>query len=345
VTVADDILLDVRDLRVSFGPVRAVDGVSLAISRGPFGIALVGESGSGKTTVGRAILRLVPASGGTITFDGQDVPGLRGPRLRAYRRAVQIVFQDADNSLDPRMRIGTTIGEVLISNGLAGRGALGAFGGRMAARVAAQVAALLSEAALDPALASRYPHQLSGGQRQRVAIARALAVSPRLLVLDEPTSALDVTAQARILALVRRLRDERQLAYLLITHNLAIIPGLCEQMVVLYLGRVAEAGPTGELLARPAHPYTLALRSAVPEVDAAARRSRIILPGDTPQAGSTPPGCPFHPRCPLAIDVCRTTVPPLQAVAPGRQAACHRAGEVLSGLRPPGAPAQLAGEP
>jgi oligopeptide/dipeptide ABC transporter ATP-binding protein len=345
VTVADDILLDVRDLRVSFGPVRAVDGVSLAISRGPFGIALVGESGSGKTTVGRAILRLVPASGGTIAFDGQDVLGLRGPRLRAYRRAVQIVFQDADNSLDPRMRIGATIGEVLTAHGLAGRGALGAFGGRVAAQVAARVAALLSEAALDPALASRYPHQLSGGQRQRVAIARALAVSPRLLVLDEPTSALDVTAQARILALVRRLRDERQLAYLLITHNLAIIPGLCEQMVVLYLGRVAESGPTGELLARPAHPYTLALRSAVPEVDAASRRSRIILPGDTPQAGSTPPGCPFHPRCPLAVDVCRTTVPPLQAVAPGRQAACHRAGEVLSGLRPPGAPAQLAGEP
>jgi peptide/nickel transport system ATP-binding protein len=345
--VADNILLDVRDLRVSFGPVRAVDGVSLAIGRGPFGIALVGESGSGKTTVGRAILRLVPASGGTIAFDGQDVLGLRGSRLRAYRRAVQIVFQDADNSLDPRMRIGTTLGEVLIAHGLAGRGALGARagrGGRVTARVAAQVAALLSEAALDPALASRYPHQLSGGQRQRVAIARALAVSPRLLVLDEPTSALDVTAQARILALVRRLRDERQLAYLLITHNLAIIPGLCEQMVVLYLGRVAETGPTGELLARPAHPYTLALRSAVPEVDAAARRSRIILPGDTPQAGLTPPGCPFHPRCPLAIDVCRTTVPPLQAVAPGRQAACHRASEVLSGLRPPGAPAQLAGE-
>jgi oligopeptide/dipeptide ABC transporter ATP-binding protein len=336
--MADDILLDVRDLRVSFGPVRAVDGVSLAISRGPFGIALVGESGSGKTTVGRAILRLVPASAGTIAFEGQDVLGLRGPRLRAYRRAAQIVFQDADNSLDPRMRVGATIGEVLIAHGLAGRGAVGG-------RVAAQVAGLLSEAALDPALASRYPHQLSGGQRQRVAIARALAVSPRLLVLDEPTSALDVTAQARILALVRRLRDERQLAYLLITHNLAIIPGLCEQTVVLYLGRVAESGPTGELLARPAHPYTLALRSAVPEVDAAARRSRIILPGDTPRAGSTPPGCPFHPRCPLAIDVCRTTVPPLQAVAPGRQAACHRAADVLSGLRPSGAPAQLAEDP
>ncbi|HEY7429379.1 MAG TPA: ABC transporter ATP-binding protein, partial [Streptosporangiaceae bacterium] len=258
------------------------------------------------------------------------------------------------NSLDPRMRIGATIGEVLAAHGLAGHGPAGhglaghgLAGHGKAARgaVGGRVAALLAEAALDPALASRYPHQLSGGQRQRVAIARALAVGPGLLVLDEPTSALDVTAQARILALVRRLRDERQLAYLLITHNLAIIPGLCEQMVVLYLGRVAEAGPTGELLARPAHPYTLALRSAVPEVEAAARRSRIILPGDAPHAAVPPPGCPFHPRCPLAVEICRTTVPQPRTVAPGRQVACHRGDEVLSGLRPPGAPAQLAGEP
>ena len=341
--MADDLLV-VRDLRVNFGPVRAVDGVSLEIGRGPFGVALVGESGSGKTTVGRALLRLVAAAGGTIAFEGQDVLALRGPQLRAYRRAVQIVFQDADNSLDPRMRIGATIGEVLAAHGLAAHGLAGH---RKAGRgaVGDRVAALLAEAALDPALASRYPHQLSGGQRQRVAIARALAVGPRLLILDEPTSALDVTAQARILALVRRLRDERQLACLLITHNLAIIPGLCEQMVVLYLGRVAEAGPAGELLARPAHPYTLALRSAVPEVDAAARRSRIILPGDTPHAATLPPGCPFHPRCPLVVEICRTSVPQPRTVAPGRQVACHRADEVLSGLRPPGAPAQLAGEP
>ncbi len=326
-------MLAVRDLRVTFGPVRAVDGVSLAIGHGPFGLALVGESGSGKTTVGRAILRLVPTAGGTVRFDGQDVLGLRGRQLRDYRRAAQIVFQDADNSLDPRMRIGTTVGEVLAAHGLAARDARGD-----------RVAALLAEAALDPALASRYPHQLSGGQRQRVAIARALAVSPRLLILDEPTSALDVTAQARILAVVRRLREERALAYLLITHNLAIVTSLCEQMVVLYLGRVAETGPTATLLAGPAHPYTLALRSAVPEVDAAARRSRIILSGDTPPAGSPPPGCPFHRRCPLAVDVCRVSVPALRTVAPGRQAACHRADEVLSDLRPPGAPAQLADE-
>ena len=320
--MAGDILLDVRDLRVSFGPVRAVDGVSLAISRGPFGIALVGESGSGKTTVGRAIMRLVPASAGTIAFDGQDVLGLRGPRLRAYRRAAQIVFQDADNSLDPRMRIGTAIGEVLSAHGLARRG------------VPARVAALLSEVGLDAGLAARHPHQLSGGQRQRVAIARALAVSPRLLVLDEPTSALDVTAQARVLAIVRRLRAERELSYLLITHNLAIVTELCEQTAVLYLGRVVETGPTASLLASPAHPYTLALRSAVPEVDPARRRSRIILPGGAQVAAARPDGCAFHPRCPLAIDKCRVDVPELRSVAPGREAACHRAEEVLAGLRP-----------
>jgi len=325
-------LLAVRDLRVTYGAVRAVDGVSLQIDRGPFGLALVGESGSGKTTVGRAILRLVPAAGGTIRFEGQDVLGLRGRPLRDYRRAAQMVFQDADNSLDPRMRIGATLAEVLKAHGLAPREA-----GRGAARsadrgpVGDRVAALLREAALDPELASRYPHQLSGGQRQRVAIARALAVSPRMLVLDEPTSALDVTAQARILALVRRLREERELAYLLITHNLAIIGELCEQAAVLYLGRVAETGSTAGLLARPAHPYTLALRSAVPEVHAAARRSRIILSGEAPH-GAPPPGCPFHPRCPVAVDICRVSVPALRTVAPGRQAACHRAEEVLSGL-------------
>jgi len=164
-------------------------------------------------------------------------------------------------------------------------------------------------------------------------------------VLDEPTSALDVTAQARILALIRRLRTERALAYLLITHNLAIVPELCERTAVLYLGRIVETGPTADLLARPAHPYTLALCSAVPEIDPATRRTRIILPGDTPRAGTAPGGCPFHPRCPLAVDLCRVTVPPSHEVAPGRLAACHRAEEVLAGLRPASTPAQRAEEP
>ena len=319
---ADDTLLAVRDLRVTFGPVTAVDGVSLTVSAGPFGMAVVGESGSGKTTLGRAILRLVPASGGTVRFNGQDVLGMRGRRLREYRRAAQIVFQDADNSLDPRMRVGAAIGEVLTAHGLP------------RAAVGDRVAELLAEAALDPALATRYPHQLSGGQRQRAAIARALAVSPRLLVLDEPTSALDVTAQARVLKLVRRLRAERELAYLFITHNLAIAGELCEQTTVLYLGRVAETGPTGSLLAAPAHPYTLALLSSVPELEPARRRARIILPGGPLHATARPAGCAFHPRCPLATDVCRVSVPELRTVAPGRQSACHRGEEVLTGLRP-----------
>jgi oligopeptide/dipeptide ABC transporter ATP-binding protein len=320
--MAQDAMLAVRDLRVNFGPVRAVDGVTLTVAEGPFGIGIVGESGSGKTTLARAILRLVPAAGGSVLFEGRDVLRLRGRGLLEYRRAAQIVFQDADNSLDPRMRVGTAIGEVLIAHGLP------------RAAVGDRVPALLAEAALDPALAARYPHQLSGGQRQRASIARALAVSPRLLVLDEPTSALDVTVQAKVLATVRRLREERALSYLLITHNLAIVSALCEQLAVLYLGRIAESGPTSSVLASPAHPYTLALRSAVPELDPARRRARILLPGGPPDAAAHPPGCAFHPRCPLVIDKCRVSVPEPRAVADDRLAACHRAEEVLAGLRP-----------
>jgi oligopeptide transport system ATP-binding protein len=339
-------LLDVSELTVRFGAVRAVDQVSLTLPDGPYGLALVGESGSGKTTIGRAVLRLVRLAGGQVRFDGADVARLRGSALRAFRLAAQIVFQDPDNSLDPRMRAGAAVAEPLVAHQLATR---------QAARERA--AELLAEVGLDPALVRRYPHQLSGGQRQRVAIARALSVEPRLLVLDEPTSALDVRAQARVLELVGRLREQRRLAYLLITHNLGIVTGLCERTCVLYLGRVAEAGPTGELLARPAHPYTQALRSAVPEIDPVNRRSRVILHGEPPDATSPPPGCVFHPRCPLAIDRCRVEVPLLREVpaaagvpvvpgvpgvpgvprvpgvpgVPGRVVACHRAEDVLAG--------------
>jgi len=313
-------LLEIRDLRVHFGLVRAVDGVSFALPHGPYGVGLVGESGSGKTTVGRAIVRLGPAVGGEVLFEGKDVLHLRGRALKEYRRHVQIVFQDPDNSLDPRMKIGDTMAEVLTTHRIVSR-----------RQAAARVRDLLEEVALDPAFASRFPHQLSGGQRQRVAIARALAVGPEALVLDEPTSALDVTAQARILALIKRLREERKLAYLLITHNLAVVSELCEMTVVLYLGKVAELGATGELLFHPAHPYTAALRSAVPEVDRAARLARIALAGEPPSAVSPPSGCVFHPRCPLCIDRCRVEVPELREVAAGRMAACHRAEEVLAG--------------
>jgi oligopeptide/dipeptide ABC transporter ATP-binding protein len=313
-------MLDVRDLVVRFGPVRAVDGVSLAIPAGPFGLALVGESGSGKTTIGRAVLRLVPAVGGQVRFEGTDVTRLRGRALKAYRRAAQIVFQDPDSSLDPRLRVGASIGEVLAAHSIVPR-----------AQAGERIAGLLGEAGLDPALATRYPHQLSGGQRQRVAIARALSVEPRLLVLDEPTSALDVRTQARILDLVAKLRAERNLSYLLITHNFAVVSALCEQTAVLYLGKVVESGPTADLLGAPAHPYTRALRSAVPEISADRRRQRIVLAGDPPDAADPPPGCVFHPRCPLAIARCRTEAPALTAVRPGRQVACHRAEDVLNG--------------
>ncbi len=321
-------LLEITGLTVRFGLVRAVDGVSLELPAGPFGLGLVGESGSGKTTIGRAVLRLARISGGQIRFEGADVTTLRGRALRDYRRAAQIVFQDPDNSLDPRMRIGTSIREALRAHHVVPR------------RLSAERArGLLTEVGLDPDFTSRYPHQLSGGQRQRVAIARALSVQPRLLVLDEPTSALDVRAQARVLELITRLRAERKLSYLLITHNVAIVSELCEQTAVLYLGRIVESGPTGALLQSPAHPYTRALRSAVPELDWAARRTRLVLPGDPADATSPPPGCVFHPRCPLAVSRCRTEVPVLRPVAPGRVAACHRAEEVLAGALTEGQPA------
>jgi oligopeptide transport system ATP-binding protein len=313
-------LLEVRDLLVRFGPVRAVDGVSLSVPEGPFGMGLVGESGSGKTTFGRAVLRLVPIGGGEIRMNGDDVSRLSGDGLKRYRRAVQIVFQDPDTTLDPRVRVGSAVAEALRTHRVVARSGVGSRVGR-----------LLEEVGLERDHAGRYPHQLSGGERQRVAIARALAVEPRMLVLDEPTSALDVTVQARILELIRRLRQSHRLAYLLISHNLAIVEELCEETAVMYLGLVVERGPTAEILARPAHPYTVALRSAVPEIDLSARRTRIVLPGTVPNPADPPPGCRFHPRCPVAIDRCRTEVPALREIAPERQVACHRAEEVLDG--------------
>jgi oligopeptide/dipeptide ABC transporter ATP-binding protein len=313
-------VLEVSDLSVRFGAARAVDGVSLSLPPGPSGLGLVGESGSGKTTIARVLMRLVAPTAGEVRFEGSDVLALRGARLRAYRRAVQIVFQDHDNSLDPRMKVGASIAEVLIAHGLSS--------GRAAWTRARE---LLVEASLEAELADRFPHQLSGGQRQRAAIARALSTDPRVLVLDEPTSALDVSVQARVLELIGRLRQTRSLSYLLITHNMAVVSALCEHIAVLYLGRVVETGTTARILSAPAHPYTAALRSAVPEVELAARRTRVRLKGDPPNATDVPFGCVFHPRCPVAIDRCRVERPPLRPIS-GRTVACHRAEQVLSGL-------------
>ena len=252
-------LLEVTDLAVRFGPVRAVDGVSLRLAAGPFGLGLVGESGSGKSTIGRAIVRLVTAAGGQIRFEGKDVAALRGAALKRYRRAAQIVFQDPDNSLDPRMRIGASVAEPLIAHRIVAR--------RLAAGRARE---LLAEVGLDPELAGRYPHQLSGGQRQRVAIARALSVQPRLLVLDEPTSAIDVKAQARILSQIADLRAGRNLAYLLITHNLGIVTELCDRVAIMRQGSIIEQGATSQVITAPASPYTAELLASVPRLAAGA---------------------------------------------------------------------------
>jgi len=322
-------LLELRELEVSFGPVRAVAGVSLTVLEGPYGVGIVGESGSGKTTIGRAILRLVPIAGGTVSFGGRDIASLRGGDLKRFRGDAQIVFQDPAGTLDPRQRVGSALAEALRVHDVVPK-----------AQVEARVAELLEEVGLEAAHAKRFPHQLSGGQRQRVAIARGLAVDPRLLVLDEPTSALDVTVQARVLRLFARLREERRLSYVLISHNLAVVQQLCDETAVVYLGRIVEHGGTSDLLDRPAHPYTHALRAAVPELDLVAPTERVIVPSIPASSAAPPPGCVFHPRCPLARPNCVTDVPELREVAPGRRAACHYAEDVLSGAADPADPAE-----
>jgi ABC-type glutathione transport system ATPase component len=248
-------LLRVSGLGVAYGGTRVVHDIAFEVPAGPFGVGLIGESGSGKTTIARALLRLLPIDAGSVELDGRDVANLRGSALRDYRRSVQIVFQDGDAALDPRMRVRASIAEALRTHKVVARSG-----------EPARIEQLLAEVDLEPELAERYPHQLSGGQRQRVGIARALAVEPRLLVLDEPTSALDVTVQARVLELIERLRVSHSLSYILISHNLAIVDRLCEESLVLHDGHIIERGPTEQVLGAPQHPYTQALRAAVPEL-------------------------------------------------------------------------------
>jgi oligopeptide transport system ATP-binding protein len=290
-------------------PVRAVDGVSFAIAPGRT-LGLVGESGSGKTTVGRTMLRLQEPTSGTMLFDGLDVFALDASRLRALRRRMQIVFQDPYSSLNPRMTVGETLREPLEIHHLSG-----------------EVSALLDEVGLDPAFARRYPHELSGGQRQRVGIARALSVEPQFIVCDEPVSALDVSVQAQVLNLLADLRERRRLTYLFIAHDLAVVRHIADDVAVMYLGKIVEHAPAASIYARPRHPYSRALLSAVPEPDPRAAKQRIVLTGDIPSPANPPSGCPFHPRCPhpMKSERCRTEPPPLREVVPGHFAACHYA--------------------
>jgi oligopeptide/dipeptide ABC transporter ATP-binding protein len=305
-------LLSAEEVSLAYGRTPVVHEVSLAVEEG--GVGLVGESGSGKTTLARALLGLLPPRSGRILYGSRDLSAMRRGELAEFRGAVQPVFQDGSEALNPRMRVGSSIAEALTTHHRLDR----------AAR-RARVAELLEDVGLHPELAARRPHEISGGQRQRAAIARALAVEPRLLVLDEPTSALDVTVQARVLDLLKTLRTGHGLTYLLITHNLAVVHRLCRTSHVLFAGRVVESGPTRELLTRPAHPYTLALRDAVPRIGGPPPRST----GRT-EAAPAEDGCAFRLRCPLAVDRCRKEAPSPRLLD-GRRVACHRGEEVLAG--------------
>jgi oligopeptide/dipeptide ABC transporter ATP-binding protein len=295
-------LLEVRDLHKRFavrrgllsrvsGWVQAVDGVSLSIAAGET-LALVGESGSGKTTTGRCILRLMEPTSGIIRFDGTDLLAL-GPRdMRRMRRQVQVIFQDPFGSLNPRMRAGTIVREPLDIHGI---------GAGRSERIA-MVEKLFARVGLDPAASRRYPHEFSGGQRQRIGVARALALRPRLIVADEPVSALDVSVQAQVINLLIDLQEEYGVAYLFIAHDLALVERIADRVAVMYLGRIVESAPTGDIFRNPIHPYTKALLQAIPVPDPDRAGERQAIGGETPSSSAPPPGCRFHPRCPVAIE-------------------------------------------
>ena len=291
------------------GHVRAVDGVDLALTPGRT-LALVGESGCGKTTVGRALMRMLPSTAGELFWQGQAVVAHDRAQAKLLRQSLQMVFQDPYASLNPRM----SVGEILLEGMLA----LGAAASAQAGRERA--ATLLEQVGLKPESLARYPHEFSGGQRQRIAIARALAVSPRVIICDEPTSALDVSVQAQILNLMKDLQARLDLAYLFITHNFAVVDYLAQDIAVMYLGRIVESGATAAVLSAPAHPYTQALLSAVPRIEGG--REIIRLAGETPSPANPPAGCHFHPRCPKATPECRQSYPPSTPVSEGHAVNC-----------------------
>jgi oligopeptide/dipeptide ABC transporter ATP-binding protein len=298
--------------------VKAVDGVSFCVEPGKT-LALVGESGCGKSTLSRLALRLIEPDAGRIRFEGRDLLALDAGELRAFRRSAQIIFQDPYASLNPRMTVGQILAEPLALHDLVA-----------APRRRARVEELLHLVGLEPRLARRYPHEFSGGQRQRIAIARALAVEPKLIVCDEPVSALDVSIRSQILNLLRDLQHRLGLAYIFVSHDLAVVKHIADKVAVMNLGEIVETADTGKLFASPRHPYSRALLSAIPLPNPQARRARILLQGEMPSALNPPSGCRFHTRCPYAIERCRIERPQLIADAGGHATACHRTAELPS---------------
>ena len=317
-------LIEVQDLKKHFpvqksafsrisGQVRAVDGVSFHINAGET-LGLVGESGCGKSTAGRALLKLLEPTGGTIKVSGQDITHLDREAMRPYRRRMQMIYQDPYASLNPRMSVGDIVGEPLVIHGDTSN--------RMERRE--KVAALFERVGLRPRLMDSHPHEFSGGQRQRIGIARALALGPELIVGDEPVSALDVSIQAQIVNLMMDLQEEFNLSYLFVAHDLAVVEHISHRVAVMYLGRIVEMTDKTSLFEMPLHPYTEALLSAAPIARSGARnRRRIILTGDVPSPISPPSGCHFHTRCPYATARCKAEAPVLREIMPGHVAACH----------------------
>ncbi|MCE7987777.1 MAG: dipeptide ABC transporter ATP-binding protein [Caldilinea sp. CFX5] len=319
-------LLEVQDLKMHFpitrgiifqrqvGAIKAVDGLDFALFRGET-LGLVGESGCGKSTTGRAILQLHRPTGGAVVFEGKDLTKTAGEELRKMRRRMQMIFQDPYASLNPRMTVGSIIGEPLEVHGIGS--------GRKDRQE--RVQELLKTVGLNPYFVNRYPHEFSGGQRQRIGIARALAVNPAFIVCDEPISALDVSIQAQIINLLEDLQDELGLTYLFIAHDLSVVRHISDRIAVMYLGKIVELADRDELYANPKHPYTQALLSAVPIPDPQieSQRRRIILEGDVPSPANPPKGCNFSTRCPRVMDVCRTQDPPFKDYGNGHYAACY----------------------
>jgi oligopeptide transport system ATP-binding protein len=300
-------------LRRKVGDVKAVDDVSFTIFEGET-LGLVGESGCGKSTVGRSMLRLYEPTAGMVRIAGNDIAGAEAEALRKLRPAMQMVFQDPQASLNPRMTVASIISEPLDEHTTL-----------TADEKRARVYELMDAVGLNRAFADRYPHEFSGGQRQRIGIARALALNPKFIVCDEPIAALDVSIQAQVVNLLEELQDRLGLTYLFISHDLSMVRHIADRVAVMYLGRIAELAPRDALYAHPLHPYTEALLSAVPEPDPTVegRRKRIILKGDVPSPANPPPGCNFSTRCPKVMDICRRVNPALAEVEPGRMVACH----------------------